>query len=91
MILGYFELVKNALKMPQNVFFSIHPNKYSLDLSKEVLLVSPGQRTAKLQAFKVCAVRESNPGRPKTTDSVYKSEKRSLEPKRSRNFFDFQL
>ena len=64
-----------VLKSIPKQLFSIYPNKYGLDLSKEVLLVFPHQRAAKLQVIKVCADRESNPGRPKSSDSLYKIAK----------------
>ena len=63
---------KNCLKSSQKRSFSICPNKHGLDLSKEVLLVPPQQRAAKLQAIKLWAARESNPGRPESNDSLYK-------------------
>ena len=80
--------------MPLKCFFApnlFSPSKWVVGLSKEILCTLAGQRATKLQALKVCTVRESNPGRPKSTDSVYESEKHSLEPKRSRDFFDRQL
>ena len=58
--------------MPPKGSFSIYPNKYGLDLSKEVALILPNQRAANLQAFKVCADRESNPGRLESNDLLYK-------------------
>ena len=47
--------------------------KDMIDLSNEVLNVKFCQDVSKLQALKVCAVRESNPGRSKSTNSLRKT------------------
>jgi len=67
-----FDIEKNCLKGAQIHSFSIYPNEYGLDLSKEVLLVLPHQRAAKIQAIKVCADRDLNPGHPESSDLLYK-------------------
>ena len=73
MIYGYFELVKNALKVPKNAFFPFTLTDIDrVDLSKAVLYILLDQTAAKMQAFKVCTVRESNPGRSKSNDSLLK-------------------
>ena len=51
--------------IPLNVIFLY---KNVVDLSLEALYVLVGQGAKKLRAIKVCALRESNPGRPKSSD-----------------------
>ena len=53
-------------------FFLSYANKDRSDLSKKVIFGPVGQRTAKLLALKVCALRDSNPGRSESSDSLYK-------------------
>ena len=50
--------------------FEFFGYKNTEDLSKEVPFVLVGQGAIKLGALKVCAVRGSNPGRPKSSDSL---------------------
>ena len=45
------------------------PDRKAIGLSKEALFNLAGRWAAKLQALKVCAVRESNPGRSKWSDT----------------------
>ena len=52
--------------MPQKCCKTFFLNRYSLDLSKEVIYGLADQWAAKLKAVKVGAVQESNQGRPKT-------------------------
>ena len=69
-----------------------NPSKGVIGLSIEVVYDLVEHGAAKLQSLKVCSVRDSNPGRPESNDSlVYNLQKRSLEPKRSRIFFDCEL
>ena len=69
---GVLWRTKKRLKSAPKRFFFLYLNRYGLDLSKEVLQVLPDQRTAKLQALKVCTGRESNPGRPESCDYYIK-------------------
>ena len=58
------------LKSSQNLLFSSYTNKYRSDPSKKLVLGPVGQRAAKMWAFKVCTVRDSNPGRSESNDSL---------------------
>ena len=49
--------------------------KNMIDLSNEVLQVNFCQEVSKLQALKLCAVWESNPGRSESSDSLHKVAK----------------
>ena len=46
-----------------------------IDLSNELLQVNFCQEASKLQALKLCAVRELNPGRSESSDSLHKVAK----------------
>ena len=48
----------------------LNPSKGVIGLSKEIPYALVDQRAAKLQVLKVCASRDSNPGRPKSNDSL---------------------
>ena len=65
----------------------LNPSERVIGLLNEVVYDLVDQRATKLQSLKVCSVRDSNPGRLESNDSVYKLQKRSLEPKRSRIIF----
>ena len=54
---------------------SLYHNKYRSDLSKRLVFDPIDPRGTKLWALKVCGRRESNPGRPKSSDSLYKIAK----------------
>ena len=60
------------LKSSQNLLLSSYTNKYRSDPSKKLVLGPVGQRAAKMLAFKVCTVRDSNPGRSESNDSLHK-------------------
>ena len=62
--------IKSTLKSPEKLIFFLFPNKLRSDLSKKVVFDPLGPRATKLWAFKVCSCRESNPGRPKSSDSL---------------------
>ena len=53
--LEVFWVIKKCLKGVSKHFFCIYPNRYGLDLSKEVLYVHFGQEGSKLQILKVGA------------------------------------
>ena len=48
----------------------LNPSKEIIGLSKEVVYDLIDQRATKLQSLKVCSVRDSNPGRPESNDSL---------------------
>ena len=50
----------------------LNPSKGKLGLSKEVVYDLIDQRATKLQSLKVCSVRDSNPGRSESNDSLHK-------------------
>ena len=80
--------LKSALK---SIFFH-YPNKYRSDLSKKLVFDPVGPRATKLWALKVCSRRESNPGRPKSSNSLFKIAKNvASNPKCLEFFFDCQL
>ena len=59
--------------MPLNCCYGpnlLNPSKGVIGVSKEIPYTLVDQRAAKLQALKVCASRDSNPGRPKSNDSL---------------------
>ena len=49
------------------------PSKGVIGLSKEVVYDLIDQRATKLQSLEVCSVRDSNPGRPESNDSLVTS------------------
>ena len=62
-------------KMPLSAakhFFLNYTNKYKSDLSKKLIFDPADQRASKLQALKVCAGRDSNPGLSESSKSLYK-------------------
>ena len=63
------------LEIDAKPFFSNYTNKYRLDPSKKLFFDPVSPRAAKLWALKVCSRRESNPGRPKSSDSLNKIAK----------------
>ena len=68
--IGVFQMKISYLKSSQNLLFSSYTNKYRSDPSKKLVLGPVGQRAAKMWAFKVCTVRDSNPGRSESNDSL---------------------
>ena len=73
--LRWFWQAKNTIKSTQNLFFFSYTNKYGSDLSKKSIFGPVSPRSTKLQAFKLCAGRESNPGRSESSDSLCKIAK----------------
>ena len=63
-----FWLIIKCIKSKQNLFFFHYPYRYRLDLSKNITFGPAGQGVAKMQTLKVCACRDSNPGRQKTSN-----------------------
>ena len=61
--------------------------KNMIDLSNEVLQVNFCQEVSKLQALKLCAVRESNPGRSESSDSLHKLTKNVASNPKGLEFF----
>ena len=66
-------------------------NKSIVGLSKEVVYDLIDQRATKLQSLKVCSVRDSNPGRPESNDSLVTCKNVALNPKGQEYFFDREL
>ena len=79
--------MKNTVKSAAKAIFSLYPSKYRLDLSKKLVFDPVGPRATKLWAFKVCSRRGSNPGRPKSSDSLYKIAKNVASNPKGLEFF----
>ena len=79
--------MKNTVKSAAKSIFSHYPSKYRLDLSKKLVFDPVGLRATKLFALKVCSLRESNPGRPKSSDSPYKIAKNVASNPKGLDFF----
>ena len=63
--------------------------KRLIGLSKEILYFPLDQGTAKLHGLKVCAVRDPNPVRPESSESLYKLAKNvTWDQKDSEFYFD---
>ena len=69
------QMAIECLKTNAKLLFCSNTNKYRSELPKKLISDPVGQRTTKMQALKVCAGWESNPGCPKSSDSVYKIAK----------------
>ena len=64
-----------------------NPSKGVIGLLKEIPYVLVDQRAAKLQALKVCSDRDSNPGRPESSDSLNKVANGVASNPKCLNFF----
>ena len=66
--------IKHLKSAAKPIFFH-YPDKHRSDLLKKLVFDHLEPRATKLWALKVCGRRESNPGRPKSSDSLYKIAK----------------
>ena len=71
--IAYFSIL--PIQSPSKPIFFSYTSKYRSDLSKKWIFGPLGPKSTKLQAFKVCAGRESNPGRSESSDSLYELRK----------------
>ena len=67
--------IQSTLKSAAKPIFLSFPNKYRSDLSKKLVFGPVGQGASKMYAFKVCAGRDSNPGRSESSDLLHKVAK----------------
>ena len=70
--LGVFWLNITCLKSAAKYLLSFYPNKYRSDLSKKLIFDPAGQKASKLEALKVCSDRDSNAGRPESSNSLHR-------------------
>ena len=70
MIRGYFDVRKIDLNAIPCLGL-LAPNRYELDLSKDMMYELVEQGASKLQAPKVCADWESNPGRLESSNLLH--------------------
>ena len=87
MIRGYFDLRKIQLKVLQSQFSLFNLVNIDEIFKKKIVFDPEGPRATKLWAFKVCSRRGSNPGRPKSSDSLYKIAKNVASNPKGLEFF----
>ena len=85
--LGVLWLSIMYLKSAAKHFFSNYSNKYSLDLSKYEKIIHFSPQNSDLWAPKVYPGRDSNPGRSRSSNSLYKLAKNVASNPKGLGFF----